>query len=387
MAARATSVNPAVLIWARERAGLSVEEVAHTIGRPPEVVAAWEAGEAAPTYRQLETLAGRCYKRPVAVFFFPLPPVEKTPESEFRTLPSDEVQRLDSDTRYALREARGFQESLRDLSGGKNPADRQILKDIEATLQDSVASLVERVRSYLGVSVDAQFDWRDEERAFKEWRAAVEVVGVYVFKRSFHQDDVSGFCVHDNEFPVIMINNSTAFTRQSFTLFHELGHLLYDVSGITTEDTSYVEGLQGSDRAIEVACNRFAAEFLVPRERFPWDIFSGRFDVRATVSDVARRYSVSREVILRRLLDEEVIDRQTYRTFAEEWNRDYRRPEAKSPGGNYYLTQLSYLGDAFLRLAFANYHTGRVSLPELADHLRIKARNIGALEEYYERRT
>ncbi len=386
MAAKATSVNPSVLLWARERAGLSVEQVAEMVGKSPDMIAAWEAGEGAPTYRQLETLAARCYKRPLAIFFFPAPPQEKDLRSEFRTLPSEEFEKLEADTRYALREARAFQNSLLEIAGGTNPAERRLLDDVEATLQDPTPVIAERVRQYLQVPLSVQHEWRDAEHAFKEWRSALEAAGVYVFKRSFEQDDVSGFCLHHDEFPVIMVNNSTSFTRQSFTLFHELAHLLYGVSGITTEDTRYIDSLRGSDRAVEMACNRFAADFLVPRDSFPWSTFRGKFDVADTVSEVARQYSVSREVILRRLLDEEIISRKTYVRYAEEWNTDFRRPEAKSTGGNYYLTQLAYLGDAYLRMAFSSYHSGRLTLPELADHLRIKARNLGTLEEYFQRR-
>jgi Zn-dependent peptidase ImmA (M78 family) len=326
MASRATSVNPAVLVWARERAGLSKEEVAEMVGRPPDVITAWETGERAPTYRQLETLAGRCYKRPLAIFFFPSPPAEKDLESEFRTLPSDEFAKLEADTLYALREARAFQASLREISGGRNHAVRQLLRDIEASVDESASALADRVRAYLGISVGDQTEWRDSERAFNEWRGALESVGVYVFKRSFVQDEVSGFCLHDAEFPVIMINNSTSFARQTFTLFHELAHLLYRVSGITTADVAYVDNLPGPERAIEVACNRFAAAFLVPGESFPWRMFTDPFDVRAAVAELARHYSVSREVILRRLLDADILDRTTYRSLTEEWKQDYRRP-------------------------------------------------------------
>jgi len=71
MVERATAVNPAILVWARERAGLSVGEVASRLGKEPEIVTAWEAGEAFPAYGQLEQLAEMLYKRPVALFFLP----------------------------------------------------------------------------------------------------------------------------------------------------------------------------------------------------------------------------------------------------------------------------------------------------------------------------
>jgi transcriptional regulator with XRE-family HTH domain len=52
--------------------GLSVAEVAQMLKRPPEEIEAWESGEDAPTYPQLEKLAYQIYKRPLAVFFLPV---------------------------------------------------------------------------------------------------------------------------------------------------------------------------------------------------------------------------------------------------------------------------------------------------------------------------
>jgi len=38
------------------------------------VIEGWEAGASAPTYPQLEALAYKVYKHPLALFFFPEPP-------------------------------------------------------------------------------------------------------------------------------------------------------------------------------------------------------------------------------------------------------------------------------------------------------------------------
>jgi Zn-dependent peptidase ImmA (M78 family) len=179
---------------------------------------------------------------------------------------------------------------------------------------------------------------------------------------------------------VILVNNSTAHSRQIFTLFHELAHLLYSVSGITKNDISFIDHLTGRARDIETRCNQFAAEFLVPTASFPWR------DVRRTeldlfVSSQARQYNVSREVILRRLLDRGYVNQRTYLQKVAEWNREYEKPREEK-GGNYYATQATYLGDAFLKLAFNQYYRGAVTLEQLASHLRMKARNVVRLEDF-----
>jgi hypothetical protein len=55
---------------------------------------------------------------------------------------------------------------------------------------------------------------------------------------------------------------------------------------------------------------------------------------------------------------------------------------SEGSGGNYYATQAAYLGKAFLSLAFSQYRAGKITLPELADHLRIRAKNIGKMEDF-----
>ena len=61
-------ITPAVLTWARERAALPLEEARAKFPR----IAAWEAGEACPTYPQLENLS-KLLRLPTAVFLLPGP--------------------------------------------------------------------------------------------------------------------------------------------------------------------------------------------------------------------------------------------------------------------------------------------------------------------------
>jgi Zn-dependent peptidase ImmA (M78 family) len=323
------------------------------------------------------------YKRPVAVFFFPSPPAEVEPQQEFRTLPGDEFERLEADTRLALRDARAYQISLLELSGGTNPAERLITRDIRASLHVPIEQLVSQVREYLGVSVINQQRWPTAVDAFKSWRATLESAGVFVFKRPFDQGEISGFCLRGEQFPLILINNSTPHTRQIFTLFHELSHLLFDISGITTVDVRFEERFSGQARQIEITCNRFAGEFLVPTASFPWDIFEGLDTLEESIARVANLYNVSREVILRRLLDAGRVDEATYEARASQWIAEAQRARSIGrQGGNYYANQATYLGDAFLELGFAQYRAGNVTLPDLADHFGMRAQTVIRLEDY-----
>ncbi len=62
------AVNPAVLAWARKESGYSLERVARRLQVKADRVAAWEDGEIAPTFNQVQNL-GRFYHRPLSLFF------------------------------------------------------------------------------------------------------------------------------------------------------------------------------------------------------------------------------------------------------------------------------------------------------------------------------
>ena len=308
------------------------------------------------------------YKRPIAIFFFPEPPPETDPRQEFRTLPDFEIEKLSSDTRYAIRQAEAMQTALREINDGTNPSKDKRFRDIKATPSSSASDLARAARNYLDIVLSDQAPWNSREEALENWRKLVQDRGVFIFKRSFKQGDVSGFSLDDEEFSVIYLNNNTAAARQIFTLFHELAHIMLHSSGITKQNDRYIGSLTGPPKAIEVFCNQFAGEFLVPSDDFENRIRSGPYDDRY-LSNLADRYLVSREVILRKLLDRGYVDRSEYDTKAEKWNREYLKRRSTQRGGDYYANQATYLGEKYLRLAFARYYKGQCTLERLADYL------------------
>jgi Zn-dependent peptidase ImmA (M78 family) len=370
-------LNPAILIWARERSGQSVADVAAQMKKDPEAIAAWEDGSEAPTYLQLETLAYKVFKRPLALFFFPEPPPEVDPEQAFRTLPEAEIDSLQPDTRLKVRAARAMQMGLSELTEGQNPASQMILRDVTVN-GHSAANVASAVRRYLDVTLEAQRAWKDTEHALKVWRSRVEDAGVFVFKDSFKQRDISGFSLYDPKFPLVMINNSTSQTRQIFTLFHELGHLLVHESGVTKQDDRFIQRLTGDSKRVEVFCNQFAAEVLVPSEALKKAISGSPND--EAIAALANAFKVSREVILRRFMDMGLVSQRRYEEKAAKWAEDYEASRGAKPGGNYYLTRATYLSDRYAKLAFSKYYQGTITLESLAGYLNVKVKSVAGLE-------
>lgn len=372
-------VNPETLKWARQSINMPVEEVALRMKKDVETIEEWEDGMRSPTYIQLEKLAYDVYKRPVAVFFFPEPPKEVGPRTSFRTLPEKEIERFSPRFLQLFRRAKAMQANLEELNGGTNPAPRHIVKDVQVQPNDKASSMAGRVRAYLGVDLRSQIGWKDVDIAFKQWRTVVESNGIFVFKEAFKQDEISGFCLYDDEFPIIYINNSMPMGRQIFTLFHELAHLLFRIGGIDTDDTTFLRQIHGESKIIEVLCNRFVGEFLVPDEDFRQSTPDGEVDSHV-ISQLAARYKVSWEVVLRKCLDRGLIDQRKYEMGRREAKEKAARRRARAKGGNYYHTQIAYLGDRYLSLALSKYYQNRFSADQLAKYLNVKINHIAELE-------
>ncbi len=376
-------IQPKVLRWARETANLTIADVAAKLKKPDETIEGWEKGDGAPTYPQLEKLAYDLYKRPLALFFLPSPPVEPKAQTEFRSLPADDLVSLDRDTVFLIRKARAFHLALYEIFGDRSPAEAPIWRKIRLSESGPVEPQAAAVREALGVSLDEQSKWKDADQALKEWRRRIEAHGVFVFKQAFKQREISGFCLVKDELPLIMINNSTTKTRQVFSLLHELAHVLFNRSGISTFDDSRIDALPNADRQIERFCNAIAAEILVPSEDFKIQARRWGLDPRQATDDdfsyFAKRYHVSREVILRRFLDEGRITRAFYRMKSAEWIAQIEG--GRDGGGNYYATQGAYLSETFVRAVFGRYARHQLTKYEAADLIGVAPKNLAKLQD------
>jgi Zn-dependent peptidase ImmA (M78 family) len=376
-------INRKALKWARETSNFSVEEVAFKMKKTDAIVEDWEnEGGNTPTYVQLETLAYDIYKRPIAIFFFPEPPTEVDPKSSFRTLPASEVDKLPPVFLKLYRNAQAMQINLEELNNGLNPESQKIFRDFSFAPGDNANEKATAVREYLGISLQTQLQWRDSNTALKEWRKSIESKGIYIFKDAFHLDDISGFCIYDNEFPVIYLNNSMPISRQLFTLFHELSHLLLRTAGIDKRNDAFLRKLKGDNKRAEILCNEFAGAFLVPDSDFE-NVLRGVTVDEEGIELLSNRYKVSREVILRKCLDRKLVSQAYYEQKSKQWAEEAKLRRKKSDGGNYYRNIVTYRGDAYLDLVFRQYYQGRFDVTQIADYLNVKVTSIPGLETEY----
>lgn len=373
-------ININILRWARESIGLSINDVANKINKEKEDILAWESGDASPTYSQLEKLAYQIYKRPVALFFFPDIPVEENPKTEFRTLPDTINESLPYELIKLYRKAKVFQLNLSSLYEGNKVINPNLLDRFSIDSSSNLVALAENIRDYFDISIEKQFSWQSKDLALKNWRLSLENKGIFIFKDAFHNDDYSGFCIYDDNFPIIYINNSMSISRQIFTIFHELCHLLFHSGGVYFRDQSIPYSFEKKYLFYEIKCNQFANEILVPSKYFN--------NEKLLVSEnnfvnLSKKYCVSREVVLRNFLDRSLITEKYYNQMSTKWIEEAKLfKQKKSSGGDYYRTQKVYLGDTYINLAFSKYYQNKIPIEKLSDFLNIKIRNVSAFEHY-----
>jgi len=375
----ALPINLDILKWARITIGLTIKDVALKMKKREEKIQEWESGKGTLTYPQLEKLAYEIYKRPVAIFFFPDIPEEETPKSEFRTLPATLIEELPIEIIKLYRKAKVYQLNLAELYEESKPGAFNLLNNYTLKSERNIKLLVKNIRNDIGFSIENQFSWQSLDLAFKNWRKAFEDKGIFVFKDAFHNDDYSGFCVYDKKYPIIYINNSMPESRQIFTLFHELGHLLYHLGGIDFRDNRILKLTNQKYLSYERNCNKFANEFLVPSEVFKTqDLHVSEKSIQV----LANKFSVSREVILRNYLDSGLIGDNYYRKMVNKWAKEAEKHMKKSKGGNYYYNQITYLGNTYIDLVFGKYYQNKISTENVSSYLNIKEANISSFEHY-----
>ena len=365
-------VNNDILVWARQELNITQEEVADRMGRNIEDIINWEEGKDYPTYAQLEKLAYTIYKRPLAVFFFPnIPNIPKN-NGKFRTLDNEIFNEIPTRIIELMNQARVMQLNLQELDSNS----RIRITELELDIHEQ--NFYEKLRDVLGVDLELQKKAKNMSDAFEMWRSAFYECGVYVFKEAFKDNSFSGFCLYDIKYPVIYINNSMSYSRQIFTLFHELCHILIKTSGIDKANDDYISRLELDNRKLEMICNMFAGKFLVPTNDLLKLIYNVEINEK-NIEKLSKKYSVSRDVILRKLLDMGKISKEAYEKKHSDYQEEMYRKPINSGGGNYYNTKKAYLGENYINDVCSNYYSGKIDLYETANYLNVRVEAIPQL--------
>jgi len=372
------SVEPAVLIWARESIGMSEPEVVKKIkGITINTIKEWEKKDGAikPTFAQIEKLS-KIYKRPLSAFLLPAPPKEPFPEDFRRTLPSfKEKQPLKTKTHLAIRKARRFQYSAIELIKELGQETKKL--PIKATITNDAEILAEKVRIQFGIKEFPLPKNFTKEAALEKWIKILENNGILVFQISLTMNkEIRGFSLIDEKAPAIILRRSDETSAKIFTLFHELAHLLLREGGICD--------MEESDIPHEKFCNHFAGAFLVPKDKLlNHSIVKANTKVKewpeSFLRDIAQDFNVSKEVILRRLLILGLTTKNYYDKKHKEWKSKYK--ERLWGKRNEIKICLQERGKKYTSMVFDAYERRKIDEMRAADYLGVTSDKISKVKE------
>lgn len=372
------SYNPAMLRWAREHCGQSVEEVAHRLHQKPEKIAAWEDASEVPTVKQARSLAG-LYNRAFVEFFLEEPPALKESElvPDFRT-----HRGVDLDTNHRqLKDIQSWAEAQRinalDLFQELGESPPAFPEHLFATVETRVDDAARAMRDAIGFTVDDQLSLKSQELAQLPniLRRKFEQIGVLTLKASsLGQLRARGMCLVSFPLPTIVFG-SEAPSAQAFTLAHELAHVLLRESGIIAP-LAYSN--ETGKPHTETWCDQFAASFLMPREAIAQLLGEPPAERLESISDdhlsyVAKALRVSAHAVLIRLVHLGYVARRYY------W--DVKKPEFEKEEASYkafgrapyYGTRYkNSLGDLYTGLVMEAWTNGRITNHNAAEYMGIK---------------
>jgi len=349
------AVQPALFIWARQRARLDEAALAARFPHLSE----WEAGEVQPTLRQLEQYAQATHA-PLGYFFLPAPPEESVPIPDFRTVGRG-MPRLSADLLDVIYTCQTRQTWYRDeaLVNGESP----LAFVGSVTLATPPADAAALIRQQLGFSVQARRECPTWAEALRLFVGQAEQVGVMVMvsgvvmnnnNRQLDPQEFRGFALADAIAPLVFINGADSKAAQMFTLAHELAHLWLGQTALSDATLD-----ESSGDAIETWCNRVAAELLVPQADFRAALQRDE-PLDLALQRLARHFKVSTLVVLRRMVDAGWLNRDAF------WGV-YRAEEARlkavatrsAGGGDFYRTTVSRVSKRFAQTLVASTLEGR----------------------------
>lgn len=357
-------VRPELIRWARERSGISEQDLAEKFAKYP----LWEQGRAMPTFRQLEALAQKTHT-PLGYFFLDNPPEESLPIQDFRTL--DGNPRPSVDLLETIYQCQDRQDWYHDWLVQESEEPVRFVGS--ANLSYSPEKVAGEIRERIDLQPNDLAQASSSDDALALVAGKLEGAGILVMRngivgndthRRLRVDEFRGFALSDEYAPLVFVNAADSKSAQLFTLIHETAHIWLGESAVS--DTN-----PGSRIAGERFCNAVAAETLVPIAivRGRWDRTKEPLDAARSLS---RRFKVSLQVILIRALDAKVLDRSTFDELYALTRDRHVAPKTESSGGDFYRTQSVRLGKRFTDALIASTLEGRTTYTAAMNLLGIK---------------
>jgi Zn-dependent peptidase ImmA (M78 family) len=387
------TVNPDILKWARETAGLTLEDAAQRLDlseargvSAEQRLAGYEAGEREPS-RPLLLRMAKQYRRPLLTFYMSEAPATGERGQDFRTLPPGHSRAQDALVDALIRDVRARQEMVRAVLEDDDEAVRLPFV-ASMTERDGVEAVLQSICETLDLDLER---YRGRQggngpRGFAYLREQGERAGIFVLLignlGSHHTrldvETFRGFALADDVAPFVVINDQDSETAWSFTLLHELCHIWLGATGVSGANAGTV---------VEQFCNEVAGRFLLPANDLDTlrDLRGMGIDaVSARINDFAEARRLSLSMVAYKLFREGVIKRDLWvrlsALYRSQWlgSREAQRERNRDREGgpNYYVVRRHRLGSALVNLTNRMLAERALSPSKAAKILGVKPSNV-----------
>ena len=377
---RIESFNRDRIRWCADERGVSIDQVAAESGVPAKALTRLMAEGTGLTFAQLRALAD--YFGRGVLFFLDQGPVdeERVHTVQYRTLTGQKPE-LSPAVRKLIERVERQRELYLALREDQHAEDYPIFRPIEVQAERP-ATAAATVRSWLRLG---------QANTFDQFRLAVEAKGILVFRSNGYagrwqiakESPILGFSLYSDVCPVIVVRKSRAETQQTFTLMHELGHMiLHRASSI--DDDADMHSRVGHERE----ANAFAGHLLVP-DAFLAQIRDderpaavGHFDT--WLAPYRQRWGVSGEVILRRLLDAGRLPQERYTAYRTHvHSMSFDDDEATGSRAYRHREPKHIFGDTFVRTVLGALNARRITATKACSYLDgLKLTDLHSLERH-----
>lgn len=378
-------VQPAVLTWARESAGLDKEAAARRLAVSTDVLERWESGERVPTLVQLRK-AAKVYNRPLAALFVPAPLQDPPPPlADFRRLDPDDESGWPPGVRTVIQRAVNQRRTMLELKEVAPDAVPSV--DVEFTIRDGepAEAAGSRLRSLLRLDEIPLAVKRRPSEFLTALVRRLETSGVIVIQtQRIPLKEMKGFSIAERPFPVIALNGSDWPRPKIFTLLHELVHIGLRSSGLCDlHETTGGQARTSSDD-VEHYCNQVAASALMPpNELRSWAarVGGGQSDWPLdALNDLADKFGASSEAALLRLVGLRITTWATYwrrkpeltQAYEDAWDAQRQRQQEATGFPSPYVLKARDLGRAYVSSVVEAFEGDAISSRDLAEYLGVR---------------
>lgn len=319
-------INKPTARFLRENTQISFDYIEKITTFDKQLILHWEdcSNGSLPTINQAKKLA-KCYRIPFAGLYMNASDIcqKHLPKIKNMRTIQNPLSQDDSALNLAVFDLLNARELLLET---KSELDETIPDFLFEITEYSVFSMASTIRKIFNLEFEVQLKLPSQRQFYLYVREQIEKKEILVQCFTGVDTEIArGVAIYYDTLPIIGINALDRYPAKTFSIIHELVHIIKRTSSMCNDLYS---SFSSADE--EIFCNAVAGEVLVPQDilkNYLQRLDTDNFD-EDTIVRLANIFSISKEVVIRRLLDTGHISKAQYSDFADMFKQLFERERA-----------------------------------------------------------